>query len=189
MLKLRVDDPLDAVAVHLCGGLWGVVATPIFARENGIIYNGSKTAFMVRNTLLTLKFTSEETSILFFRHLQSLGWNLVGAAAIVTWSAVLSTLMFGTLSGMKILRVSAEVEIKVSFSIFFSYTCKSIFLQISMGSTVFKDAHLVINGRVWIFLNTRSQRTRQMPMGMDGALHVLLTAHHLNKNQSKIWLR
>ena len=31
----------------------------------------------------------------------------------MTWSAVLSTLMFGTLSGMKILRVSAEVEIKV----------------------------------------------------------------------------
>ena len=47
MLKLRVDDPLDAVAVHLCGGLWGVVATPLFARDDGIMYNGSKTAFLV----------------------------------------------------------------------------------------------------------------------------------------------
>ncbi len=50
----------------------------------------------------------------FFFLWQSLGWNIVGAAAIIAWSAVLCTLMFGTMSGMKILRVAAEVEIKVS---------------------------------------------------------------------------
>ena len=49
VLKLGVDDPLDAVAVHLCGGLWGVIATPLFAREDGIIYSGNKPAFVVRN--------------------------------------------------------------------------------------------------------------------------------------------
>ena len=64
MLKLRVGDPLDAVAVHLCGGLWGVVATPLLAREDGIMYNGSKTAFLVSNTLLVLQFISDETSML-----------------------------------------------------------------------------------------------------------------------------
>ena len=66
MLKLRVDDPLDAVAVHLCGGLWGVVATPLLAREDGIMYNGSKTAFLVSIKSLLLKFISNETSMLNF---------------------------------------------------------------------------------------------------------------------------
>ena len=67
VLKLRVDDPLDAVAVHLCGGLWGVVATPLFAREDGIIYNGSKTAFMVREKpFLLFNFILGETSKLLF---------------------------------------------------------------------------------------------------------------------------
>ena len=47
VLKIGVDDPLDAVAVHMCGGLWGVIATPIFARENGIIYDTDKPAFAV----------------------------------------------------------------------------------------------------------------------------------------------
>ena len=119
VLKLRVDDPLDAVAVHLCGGLWGVVATPLLAREDGIMYNGSKTAFLVGNTPLRTAeiYFSRDTDAQFSCLLQSLGWNLAGAAAIMTWSAVLSTLMFGTLSGMKILRVSAEVEIKVFRSV------------------------------------------------------------------------
>ena len=125
MLKLRVDDPLDAVAVHLCGGLWGVVATPLFAREDGIIYNGSKIAFVVRTTVIPAQVNfRRETKVIFFHFFQSLGWNLAGAAAIMTWSAVLSTLMFGTLSGMKILRVSAEVEIKVrSFSSVYIEIC------------------------------------------------------------------
>ena len=30
MLRLRIDDPLDAVAVHLGGGCLGVICLPFF---------------------------------------------------------------------------------------------------------------------------------------------------------------
>ncbi|XP_069178981.1 putative ammonium transporter 1 [Procambarus clarkii] len=53
--KLKVDDPLDAVAVHMGGGLWGLVAVALF-QDGGIVYGGSA---------------------------EVLAWNIVGALAIV----------------------------------------------------------------------------------------------------------
>lgn len=42
---------------------------------------------------------------------QSFGWNLMGAVAIFSWSAAVSTLLFGSMRLLGVLRVSAEVEI------------------------------------------------------------------------------
>ena len=36
VMKLKLDDPTDAISVHAFGGLYGVVVSPILAR-NGII--------------------------------------------------------------------------------------------------------------------------------------------------------
>lgn len=36
LIKLRVDDPLDASAVHGFCGLWGVISVGFFATENNI---------------------------------------------------------------------------------------------------------------------------------------------------------
>ena len=47
VMKLKLDDPTDAISVHAFGGLYGVVVSPILAR-NGIIlqeesnFNGKK---------------------------------------------------------------------------------------------------------------------------------------------------
>jgi len=92
MLKLKIDDPLDAVAVHLGGGLTGILLTPIFATNGklgvgGIIYGGHELAF------------------------KSFAWNLCGAVVIMAWVAVTSFLLFGTLKLLKFLRVSELVEI------------------------------------------------------------------------------
>ncbi len=38
MLRLQLDDPLDAVAVHGAGGFIGVLCQPIFTYESGIVY-------------------------------------------------------------------------------------------------------------------------------------------------------
>lgn len=35
-LRMRVDDPGGAISVHLCGGLWGILAAGIFARIPGV---------------------------------------------------------------------------------------------------------------------------------------------------------
>ena len=69
----------------------------------------------------------------------------------MTWSAVLSTLMFGTLSGMKILRVSAEVEIKVHLCLF--VTCK-ILLRILLGLDSLKTLTL------WLMAGFGYSKTR-----------------------------
>ncbi len=37
MLRLRIDDPLDAFAVHFGGGLWGLISAPIIS-DIGIVY-------------------------------------------------------------------------------------------------------------------------------------------------------
>ncbi|KAK3756579.1 hypothetical protein RRG08_045094 [Elysia crispata] len=88
MTKLHVDDPLDAVAVHLGAGIWGVINVALFHYEDGIFYNWDK------------------ASGLF------LGWQIIGLVSIIAWTAVLCTIMFGSLRLLGIFRVSEEIERK-----------------------------------------------------------------------------
>ncbi|CAG0890721.1 unnamed protein product [Darwinula stevensoni] len=46
LLRLKIDDPLDAFPVHFGGGFFGIVVVAIFM-ENGIIFNPTKNAAMV----------------------------------------------------------------------------------------------------------------------------------------------
>lgn len=83
--KLKIDDAIDAVPVHLGAGFWGVLSRPMFMMD-GIFYTGSEASFLV------------------------FGWNLAGAITIMVWSAGISVIMFGILKKLGKLRVSAEVE-------------------------------------------------------------------------------
>ncbi|CAG0890717.1 unnamed protein product [Darwinula stevensoni] len=87
LLRLKVDDPLDAFPVHFGGGLFGIVAVAFFM-EGGIVFDPSRNSATV------------------------LGWNLVGAASISGWSASLCLVLFGILKKLGILRVSREMEIQ-----------------------------------------------------------------------------
>lgn len=88
MVKLGIDDPLDAVAVHFGGGSWGLIAVAFFDSKEGILYAGNlKSGY-------------------------KLGWQCIGLAAIVAWTASLSCLVFGLLRCFKILRVPREEEEK-----------------------------------------------------------------------------
>ncbi|XP_072034506.1 putative ammonium transporter 1 isoform X2 [Amphiura filiformis] len=88
VLKCKVDDPLDAVAVHLGGGLWGVISVPLLSYESGIL----------------TKWDLDSAKLL--------GWNLAGAGAIFGWSGLISLILFGVMRCIGILRVSEEIEIK-----------------------------------------------------------------------------
>ena len=85
-LPPTVDDPLDAVAVHMGGGMWGLIATPLFMQ--GGIVSGYPEAVKV------------------------LIWNAVGLVTIIGWAGGFCFVMFGTLRVFKMLRVSEEAEIK-----------------------------------------------------------------------------
>ncbi|XP_029185177.2 putative ammonium transporter 1 isoform X1 [Acropora millepora] len=88
VLFFKIDDPLDAVAVHLGGGIWGVLSVPIFNKESGILYTRSLFAF------------------------RAFGWNILGVVVIMAWSASLASLLFGFLHLTKQLRVPEEIELK-----------------------------------------------------------------------------
>ncbi|CAG5124631.1 unnamed protein product [Candidula unifasciata] len=88
MCRFKIDDPVDAVAVHFGGGVWGVLAVAFLKYESGIL--------MSWNMLSALL----------------LAWQLVGLISIVAWTAAMSSLVFGTLKLTGTFRVSADMEIK-----------------------------------------------------------------------------
>ncbi|KAK3579883.1 hypothetical protein CHS0354_029245 [Potamilus streckersoni] len=85
---VRVDDPSDAVAMHLGGGTLGVITVGLLDRNKGIL----------------LKWNRQ--SGLF------LAWQLAGMALIMCWTAFWSAIFFGIMRCAKILRIPEDVELK-----------------------------------------------------------------------------
>ncbi|KAJ8023643.1 Ammonium transporter 2 [Holothuria leucospilota] len=86
VLKFCLDDPVDAVGVHLGGGTLGVLMSPLFSADKGLF----------------LHWDAE--SVLGWL------WNALGALAITVWCGVLCTMLFGGLHLANLLRVDPEVE-------------------------------------------------------------------------------
>ena len=90
-LKLHIDDPVGAVAVHLANGIWGTLAVGLLANPNapagleGLFYTGS---------------------------FKLLGIQALGIVAILAWTAVTMTITFLIIKKTVGLRVSKEEEIK-----------------------------------------------------------------------------
>lgn len=59
LMRVGIDDPLDASPVHLAAGLWGVIATGLLSTKTGLFYTGS-----------------------FYQ----LGVNVMGGLVIIAWS-------------------------------------------------------------------------------------------------------
>lgn len=90
---VHIDDPVGAVAVHFFNGIWGTIATGLFATTsvpgndtlNGIFYGGK---------------------------LSVLGWQALGVVSVAAWTAVTITIVFLAIKATIGLRVSEEEEIK-----------------------------------------------------------------------------
>ena len=54
-LKLKIDDPLDAFAVHGCCGLWACIATALFSVPDYAWGAGGGTSATYSRTLYTPK--------------------------------------------------------------------------------------------------------------------------------------
>ena len=90
-LKCHIDDPVGAVGVHFCNGVWGTVAVGLLANPaapaglKGLFYTGDFTL---------------------------LGVQCLGIVAILAWTAVTMTATFFIIKKTVGLRASAEEEIK-----------------------------------------------------------------------------
>jgi Amt family ammonium transporter len=90
--KLRIDDPVGAVAVHCLNGIWGTIATGLFATTSapgndslvGLFYGGGVKPLLIQ---------------------------LLGFAAIAAWTAVTITIAFVIIKKCVGLRVTEEEEI------------------------------------------------------------------------------
>lgn len=90
--KLRVDDPVGAVAVHCLNGIWGTIAVGLFATTSapgndsivGLFYGGG---------------------------FHQLGLQLLGFASVATWTAITITIAFLIIKACVGLRVTEEEEI------------------------------------------------------------------------------
>ena len=91
--KLRVDDPVGAVAVHMLNGIWGTIAVGLFSTTSapgndsvvGLFYGGG---------------------------FDQLGIQLVGMLATAAWTAATVTITFAVIKMIFGLRVSEEEEIE-----------------------------------------------------------------------------
>ncbi len=83
-IKLKLDDPVGAVAVHGVNGIWGTLAVGLFAVEGGLFYGGGA---------------------------KLLGVQAIGITAIIAWTAVAMTITFAIIKKVHGLRVSEEEEV------------------------------------------------------------------------------
>ena len=83
-LKLHIDDPVGAVAVHFGNGIWGTLAVGLFATDGGLFYGGG------------------------FRQL---GVQALGVVSILAYTIVMMVITFALIKKFHGLRVSPEEEI------------------------------------------------------------------------------
>ena len=83
-LKLHIDDPVGAVAVHLANGVWGTIAAGLFSVDTGLFYGHG------------------------FRQL---GIQCLGEGAIILWTTVCMLITFSIIKKVHGLRASKEEEV------------------------------------------------------------------------------
>ena len=88
---LRIDDPVGAVAVHCLNGIWGTIATGLFAT----------TSAPGNDTLVGLFYGGGFTL---------LGIQILGVLSVAAWTAVTITITFLIIKASVGLRVYAEEE-------------------------------------------------------------------------------
>ena len=104
--KLRIDDPVGAVAVHCLNGLWGTLAVGLFATEtapafargygDGVTYGANQIA---------------GEGLFYGGGLKLLGIQILGVLATAAFTAVAITLTFLVIKKIFGLRVSREEEV------------------------------------------------------------------------------
>jgi Amt family ammonium transporter len=83
--RIKVDDPVGAISVHLMNGVWGTFAVGLFHREAGLFYGGGTKQLLIQ---------------------------VVGIAAVAVFSLVSNLILWKIIKGVMGLRVSEEEEME-----------------------------------------------------------------------------
>ncbi len=94
--KLKIDDPVGAVAVHFCNGIWGTLAVGLFSTGNGQNVGVGGTPVK---------------GLFYGGGWGQLGVQALGIVAILAWTAIMITITFAIIKKTIGLRVSRHEEI------------------------------------------------------------------------------
>lgn len=97
--KLRVDDPVGAVAVHMMNGIWGTISVGFFATNTAPGYSIADAS------------ETELTGLFYGGGFKLLGLQLIGFASVAAWTLVTITIVFLVIKATVGLRASQEEEI------------------------------------------------------------------------------
>lgn len=103
MRRLKVDDPLDAFAVHGACGLWALIATGLFATKEYSYAPNSESDEYIKNGIDSGLFMSGSRGLLF-------GTQVCGALIIISWVVTLCLCMFVPLKWSGFFRVPLYQE-------------------------------------------------------------------------------
>ena len=93
--KLRIDDPVGAVAVHCLNGIWGTIAVGLFATS----------------TSPAFETAGIKEGLFYGGGFEQLGYQLIGFGAVAGWTIVTITIAFLVIKKTIGLRVTEEEEI------------------------------------------------------------------------------
>ena len=93
--KLRIDDPVGAVAVHMMNGIWGTFAVGLFATD----------------TAPGFAIAGIEKGLFYGGGFHQLGLQCLGIITVGAWAAITITITFTVIKATIGLRVSEEEEI------------------------------------------------------------------------------
>lgn len=94
LVRLKIDDPLDAFPVHGCCGAWGVIAASLFGYNNDYVISAYGTQFDDTGADVGTRIGSAFLAVL----------------CIALWTMVNSGTLFFILRRIGILRVSSDTE-------------------------------------------------------------------------------
>lgn len=97
--KLRIDDPVGAVAVHCMNGIWGTIAVGLFATPSAPGYSIADGA------------GNQLAGLFYGGGVKLLGLQLLGFVSVAAWTAVTITIVFLVIKAVFGLRVTEEEEI------------------------------------------------------------------------------
>merc|ERR1712087_73794 len=92
--RIRVDDPVHAIAVHAWPGAWGCIAPGLFANTK---------------QLKALDYASK-AGLFYSGSLEQLGVQLLATLVLFSWTVCTSAIVFYVLRASGLLRISAEEE-------------------------------------------------------------------------------
>ena len=102
LVRLRVDDVVDASPVHLCSGIWGLLAVGLFAEKSRLEAAGFNSAHS--GWFYSWGEGSGDATLL--------AAQIVGALWVAGWSTITMTPFFYTINILGYFRVSPETELR-----------------------------------------------------------------------------